>query len=387
MALPAQFQLGLELTNIVNPLSQALSALGSLALVDAIKKSGSDIITEMKLASLIGRHRIDDVIKFHFRVLVAKADQSVISRYMDIVLESGSGPTVQEAMKNPALFSMVIQLSGLAFAHEDESLASAMVEAIDRIVRESGGDTGDVPDYVSLLGTLRACQQQTAAFQWAALYEAVEQKIQRELRIQDRGESQHHSKRGAKRRKVNEQLIFDPTSVSDRGLPFPILQGLVMWLHSLQRFPEHRFLHLRCDSGISTVVVWCHQILGLGVTVSINGCEIYFGDGSSNILVEETDSQHVNFTLMDPRDGDRNSRQAKLTRPTKISRCERLQKFFNHDINFSKPQNLLNILTQAHLTSLEIFQVSIQVSGVEFLRCRFCLARISVTVPRFGRST
>ena len=122
MPIPAQFQLGLELTNIVNPLSQVVSSLSSLALVDAIKKAGSDAITELKLASLIGRHRIDKIMKFHFRKMVAKADQTVISKYIDIILESGAGPTVQEALKNPALFSMVVQLSALAFAHEDESL-------------------------------------------------------------------------------------------------------------------------------------------------------------------------------------------------------------------------------------------------------------------------
>ena len=49
MVLPAQFQLGLGLTNIVNPISQAVSAVGSLALMDAIRRSGSDIITEMRL--------------------------------------------------------------------------------------------------------------------------------------------------------------------------------------------------------------------------------------------------------------------------------------------------------------------------------------------------
>ena len=134
MPLPAQFQLGLELTNIVNPLSQAIGALGSLALVSAIQKAGSDVITEIKLASLIGRHRIDEVIKFHFRAMVAKADQTVISKYIDILLESGSGPTVQEAMKNSAHFSMLIQLSALAFAHEDESLANAMVERRCRLI-------------------------------------------------------------------------------------------------------------------------------------------------------------------------------------------------------------------------------------------------------------
>jgi len=296
MPLPAQFQLGLELTNIVNPLSQAISTLGSLALVDAIKKAGSDAITEMKLASLIGRHRIDEVIEWHFREKVAKADRSVISRYLDIVLESGSGPTVQQALKNPALFSMVIQLSALAFAHEDESLANAIVEAMERIVKESGAEADIVPDYVSLLGTLRACQQQTAAFQWAFLYEAVERKIE----SAPKDNHQQDRKSRSKRRKVNNVLIANPQSVTHRSLPFLVLQTLIKWLGSLQSFPEHRLLHLRCDSGISTAVIWCHNLLGLTVTVTVQGAEICFGNGPANVLIEESDSQHAGASLMDP---------------------------------------------------------------------------------------
>lgn len=80
MVLPTQFQLGLELTNIVNPLTSALSKWSSLALANAVKRSGSDVITEMKLASLLGRHRIDPVMEYSFREVVAKSNQSVISR-------------------------------------------------------------------------------------------------------------------------------------------------------------------------------------------------------------------------------------------------------------------------------------------------------------------
>ena len=289
MALPAQFQLGLELTNIVNPISQAMSALGSLAVIDAIKKSGSDFITETKLASLIGRNRIDPVIKFHFREMVAKSDQSVISRYLDIILESGSGPTVQEALKNPALFSMVIQLSGLAFAHEDESLASAIVEAIEKIAQESNSDLGIVPDYVSLLGTIRACQQQTSAFRWAFLYEAVEDKITKALARQ----LDHHK---------NKRKVFSGIEDERRCLPIPVLQGLLMWLQSLQRFPEHRLLLLRCDSGISTVVVWCHHILGLALITHIHGTEVCFGDAPYNVIVEKVPREKADVSLMDPAD-------------------------------------------------------------------------------------
>ena len=294
MVPPVQFQLGLELTNIVNPITQAMTALGSLAMIDAIKKSGSDFITETKLASLIGRHRIDPVIKFHFQEMVAKSDQSVVSRYLDIILESGSGPTVREALKNPALFSMVIQLSGLAFAHEDESLANAVVEAIERIVQESGADVGIVPDYVSLLGTIRACQQQTAAFRWTLLYEAVEDKIQKTLAGPD------DSSASDEREPLDYSLKKLPNCVRIRALPISVLQGLFMWLRSLQSFNEHRLLHLRCNTGISTIVVWCHYILGLSLVVNVQGTETCLGDAPHNLVVEESLVQEAGVVLMDP---------------------------------------------------------------------------------------
>ena len=294
-----QFQIGLELTNIVNPLTQAISALGSLALVDAIKKSGSDVITEMRLASLIGRHRIDEVIDFHFREVVAKADKTFISRYVDIMLESGSGPTVQEALKNPALFSMVVQLSALCFSHEHQSLASAMVEAFERIVREAGKETESIPDYVSLLGTLRACQQQTSAFQWGPLYESVEYKIEASIESPDPGmPDKDHRKPKISTRDFDLFLL----RVKERNLPFVVLQSLLMWLHSLQNFPEHRVLHLYCDTGISTVIVWCHHVLGLGVVVRFGENEITFGKEPRNLMIEGCEPSAVEAMLMDPAD-------------------------------------------------------------------------------------
>ena len=293
-----QFQIGLELTNIVNPLTQAISALGSLALVDAIKKAGSDVITEMRLASLIGRHRIDEVMDFHFREAVAKADKAFISRYVDIMLESGSGPTVQEALKNPALFSMVVQLSALCFSHEHQSLASAMVDAIEKIVREAGKDTESIPDYVSLLGTLRACQQQTSAFQWGPLYESVEYKIEASM-VHPNPERPGHQH---KKRKVTKNTSLELPRFKQRNLPFVVLQSLLMWLHSLQNFPEHRLLHLNCDTGISTVIVWCHHVLGLGVVVRFGEKEITFGKEPRNLIVEDCDPSAVGATLMDPVD-------------------------------------------------------------------------------------
>ena len=291
------FQLGLELTNIVNPLSQVVSAIGTLHLLDAIRKSGSDLLTETRLASLLGRHRIEKSIEFHFREAVAKSEQSFISRYVDIVLEAGAGPTVQESLKNPALFSMVIQLSMLSFSHEAENLADAIVEAIDRIVKSSGGSTDIVPDYGSLLGTLRACQEQTAAFRWALLYESVENRIESALR-----DPEAHAPRAQpsrKRRKVSKIPKIDLHCLADRHLPFLIMQSLMMWLQSLQSFPEHRILHIKAVSGITTIIVWCYHILGIGLSLRSEDVEIFFGKEPRSIVIETADSHEVRATLMD----------------------------------------------------------------------------------------
>ena len=335
MPVPAQFQIGLELTNIVNPLSQALSSLGSLALVDAIKKAGSDAITEMKLASLIGRHRIDEVMKWHFRERVAQSDKNIISRYVDIVLESGAGPTVQEALKNPALFSMVVQLSVLAFAHEDESLANGIVEAIEIIVKDSGRDMEIVPDYVSLLGTIRACQQQTAAFRWTPLFEDVEWKIEKIVGegVRRTPRSQSHE---SKRQKIGGVPFESLSTPMTRAIPFPVLQSLIMWLQSLQSFPEHRILHLKCHRGISTVVVWCHHVLGLTVSIKIWDIEFTFGQGNANILIEGGDFQHSEASLMDP--NEPNEPLFNLTKDANSSGVyyERRAEFFGYGLKVLK---------------------------------------------------
>ncbi|KAL8821820.1 MAG: hypothetical protein Q9191_007237 [Dirinaria sp. TL-2023a] len=294
-----QFQIGLELTNILNPLSQAVTTLGSLALVDAIKSAGSDALTELKLASLIGRHHIDNVIEFHFRAAVAKSEQSTISRYMDIILEAGAGPTVQQALKNPALFSMVVQLSLLGFAHKDESLAQSIVLAIEKLSELSGQAQQIVPEYVALLGTIRACQQQTASFSWASLFEGVEHKLQPIMADEEAYDLGLEQPRGSLKLKD-----MDLKDYWIRSLPFAILQALLTSLKELQAFPKSRLLKIKTISGISTIVVWCYHVLGLNVLVRKIGFETYFGDHvqTCNVVIELCEPQAVSATLMDPLD-------------------------------------------------------------------------------------
>ena len=124
---------------------------------------------------------------------------------------------------------MVFQLSALAFAHEDESLANIIVKAMESIVQDSGSHVDIVPEYVSLLGNIRACQQQTAAFQWAPLFEDVEWKIEKAFKDADRDELDS-KKHYPKRRKLDNAPFKNLSTLMARGLPFSIFQSLLMWL-------------------------------------------------------------------------------------------------------------------------------------------------------------
>lgn len=63
MSFPASFQLSFDLSNIIEPVARTVLRLGSIAVLDDINRSGSNGITELRLAALIGRHRIDSYMK------------------------------------------------------------------------------------------------------------------------------------------------------------------------------------------------------------------------------------------------------------------------------------------------------------------------------------
>ncbi|KAK2751096.1 hypothetical protein FQN57_000171 [Myotisia sp. PD_48] len=261
------FQLSIELTNLVSPLAGAIvNNVGSLIFAEARRKSGSDLVTELKFASTLGRNRIEGVIEPHFRGKIARSEQRQISKiFEDLLLEIGAGPTVQHCLRDRALFSTVIQLSALSFAHQLRTLSRNLVAAFKDMLVESGGNMEDALEEIPVLATLTACQQQTAAFSWTYCFQAVEDKIKREL---------PESKFGL--------------NLMNRGLDYCIFRTLLMWLRSVQEFPDHQMLHLKCFSGIITVVVWCHYILGLDTTVRIAGKDIVFGEGSGPVLIEES---------------------------------------------------------------------------------------------------
>ena len=297
MPMDAQFQLGFELTNVLNPASQAISAIGSIALMDAVRKAGSDVLTEIKLASLLGRFRIDSILETHFRQVVIKSERTLISRYLEIFLESGAGPTIQNALKDIALFSMIIQMSLLCSVHEHQPLANAMVKAIEQNVKDFKGDPKAIPDFALLLGTMRVIQRETVAFQWSALFDSVERTIQDTF-----SNASLRPEPLAKRRKHNKASLLnvDRHSIKDRRLTFPVLQALLLALESLQHFFEERQIHIECGTGITTLVVWCFHVLGLSVKVSLEDHEIIFGNKPFNVSIKEIIAMKSSVSLIVP---------------------------------------------------------------------------------------
>jgi len=229
MAFHGNANVQLDLGNIIAPLMKtALRLLNSETAEanEAIRRSGSDELTELKLAALLGRLRIDDIVKTNFRAIVASSNHSVISRFMqDLVLESGAGPTIQQALSssNPALLSMAIQISFLAFGHGHQSLAEAITQAIEEALVLSDSPVHRGLDYVSVLGVITVCQQQTAKFGWSYVYESVEAKI-----LQSMNEERATSQQTKRRRTTSNSGASAPdlpASVAERGIPYVILKS------------------------------------------------------------------------------------------------------------------------------------------------------------------
>ncbi|MCJ1326592.1 hypothetical protein MMC10_003257 [Thelotrema lepadinum] len=291
MSLPAGFQVGLELTSITAPLGSVLGRMCNLAIADSIKRSGSDIITEYKLAALLGRHRIDGAIKVHFRASVSSSSQLLISRYFDISLHSGAGPSVQEALKqeNPALFSLIIQLSLLSFACEHESLAFAITTAVESMLEEAGGSIERAPDYVSLAGTISACRQQTLNFRWSHHFDAVKAKLQQAF-LEQPMVSGSTLDCSSTRLKDDFHAFLNSNVILDRSLPFSILNALIRFVSTLQNFPEEGYLELHCSTGFVTVIVWCYYVLGIDMVVWTHDFQVCFGEGKPAITLQKAAS-------------------------------------------------------------------------------------------------
>ena len=286
-------QVGLELTHIAGPLGSAISRLCNLTLVDALQRSGSNIFAEEKIASLIGQWRVNSDTMKLFKDSVAPSKSFDLSKYVDIALHAGAGPTVQAALRdqNPGYASMVLHLSLLSFACEDESLAHAMTTAFEKYLETTRSGLEKAPDYLSLLGTIRACRQQTTEFSWNHYFDDVASRLKANFDSQE-----IHALRGNKRRRLGVTDSLLSSCIEQRCIPYTTMAALIMWVAKLQNLPEEYRLHLKCSTGLTTIIVWCYYVLDISCTVwtsSQNICK--FGSGESLITLEAvpTSEEHA----------------------------------------------------------------------------------------------
>jgi hypothetical protein len=245
-----QLSLSLELTKVLPLAGIAVVGAGGalIRLARDLRASGSDIVIEEDLAAVFRQNRIDPNFERKFRNDVVEATKiSMLERLLPISLQSGPGPTVGRALKDPAYMPLVVQLSLLCAVHDIESLSEGLAEAL-RLRAECSTDDfqSGVASSNALKGTLQACADQTAGFNWADLVQGVQTALHIPRWVPDRGDgdniAQHYS-----------------------ILTIPILQACLDMLAAVQRLYKDSILKIDSCHGCVTLVVWAHYVLGLTV--------------------------------------------------------------------------------------------------------------------------
>jgi hypothetical protein len=245
MPIPFAAQLSIEVTQIA-PVKDLVVG-GAKLLYDTarnLRKSGSDLLVEVDLASIFGRGKVDYKLQTHFKDVVTLGSLVPLHANSPIMLDSTPGPTTQRAIKNTFYLSTVIQLSFLSWTHERTSLASALVECMNQRHEENLPGSNSDANYEGILGTLTAICAETARFPWALYIGLVESQLPRTM------VELHHSV-------ANSSKSLTPT----------LLLASMDYLYILQSLPEDRIMQSNTYQGLIPLLVWAHFILGLTVTV------------------------------------------------------------------------------------------------------------------------
>ena len=172
----------------------------------------------------------------------------------ELRLESGPGPTMRHAFKDPRCFAMVIQLSFLGWTHRQESLAAALHRAMLERQRLTITAVSSPPSIEDLSKTLAACNAQSCSFAWDNYTQIVDSKLR--LSIKD-----YYY--------CSEYMALTPA----------ILLGALDYFYIIQKLPEHRKAVINRGTGLITLIIWAHFILGLNVLVSTSSSDAaLFGD-------------------------------------------------------------------------------------------------------------
>lgn len=284
MPFATQLALSIELTRLL-PFQPVADAVGAsvLNLARDLQRSGSDVVVEEDLALIFGRARIEAHFESGFRTVVAKHSSTQLNSFLDIFLESGAGPTVRRSLRTGSFdiyFSTVVQLSLLMSAFSAEDLTRGLRQALAHRAEAISDKAPSIPAYDALSSTLRAIQDQTSAFCWSLLLDAVHMKL------------------------------FPRCKTFGPRLPVTILQGCLDMLAIVQRFPDERFVHMHVTqkSLAEFLVVWSHHVMGLAVTVCDGNGAAYasFGRSPANVVIilEDNHYNDSQIVLLDRSDDE-----------------------------------------------------------------------------------
>jgi hypothetical protein len=245
-----QFSLSLELAKALPLAGIATVGAGSalIRLARDLRASGSDIVIEEDLAAIFRQNRIDPNFEEQFRKdVVAATNLSMLEHLLPISLQSGPGPTVRRALKDPAYMPLVVQMSLLCAVHDVESLSEGLAEALRlRAVDSTHDFESAIASSSALRGTLQACADQTTGFNWTVLTQEVEAALHVPRWVADQGDG------------GDIAHLYSALTV-------PILQACLDMLATVQRLYKDSILKIDSCHGCVTLVVWAHYVLGLTV--------------------------------------------------------------------------------------------------------------------------
>lgn len=248
------FQIALELTKVF-PISDVVQAAGHhiLRLARDLRKSGSDLVVEADLAEVFGRGKIVSELEIKFKAATKITNITPLTSNSEIVLDSGPGPTVINAFRDPRYFASVVQLSFLSWVHNREKLASMLSLSMTRRYERAIHGASPDPGYEGIMKTLAACSSQTSSFSWSDYVNAVQARLQAAI----------------------PNYAYSPDYLT---LSPSLLLGAMDCLYLVQRLPEDRKISVSNENGSITLVIWAHYILGLTVAITgTPGGTILFG--------------------------------------------------------------------------------------------------------------
>ena len=172
MAWSSQFALTLDLNRAIGPTSIGRVGDAVIKLARKLQSSGSDIVIEQDLGNLFSRFLLDAdfVEEFKERTLAVNSITNIGSR-IPFALQSGPGPTIQRALREPAFLPMVIHLSMFGATHDFGSFSETLSDFMLRR-HEATGELGQpFAGYQprNIAGTIQACVEQTVGFKWHML--------------------------------------------------------------------------------------------------------------------------------------------------------------------------------------------------------------------------